>query len=291
MGHLKKRFTLDIASAAPALGSIFILALAAALCLPAYSSAKSVRSDSAAEIGDKSISVIAEGSASLQPDRAVIKLHFTSYGWTVDKSRKKVDELVKKFSDKLAAKGVKSAQIQVGEVRFKPSYQFNRDLKTNVPADFLVSRKVTLTLDDLADVEKVLDSSITTGSFLLESMTLIVKDKNALELSAFNGAVAEGKRKATEIAKGLNLSLGGVASIQEIETEVHEMDLLQDDQFAASASGKLNAKEGSGKGDPSEPTVMSGEGFLALKENEKGGTESKDAVQAVSRLRITFNLQ
>lgn len=286
MGHLTKRPELLKTSSYPAAA----FALSVLLCLPAFSFAKSVRSDSAAEIGDKSISVIAEGTAALQPDRAVIKLHFTSYGWTVDKSRKKVDELVKKFSDKITAKGVKSAQIQVGEVRFKPSYQFNRDLKTNVPADFLVSRKVTLTLDDLADVEKVLDSSITTGSFLLESMTLLVKDKNALELSAFNAAVAEGKRKAGEIAKGLNMNLGGVASIQEIETEVHEMDLLQDDQFAASASGKLNAKEESGKGDPNEPTVMSGEGFLALKENEKGGTD-KDAVQAVSRLRITFNLQ
>src|SRR5207248_11279578 len=111
------------------------------LLLPALSSA---RETSAPIKAGRTLTVIAQAEAEVPPDAAVVSLHFTAYGWTVDKARKKADELVQKFLDRLKKDGVKPAQIELGQPRLKPSYQFNRDLKASVPADFLASRQVLL---------------------------------------------------------------------------------------------------------------------------------------------------
>ncbi len=245
------------------------------------------------EVNGKSVTVLADGSADSQPDLAVIQLHFTSFGWTVDKSRKKVDAVIKKFMDKLAEKGVKPASMKLGDVRLKPSYQFNRDLKVNVPADFLVSRKVTLNIENLPDVEKVLDSSLSVGSFLLESIRLTVKNPKELEKKAFEAALADGKAKAAEIAKSLGSDLGPVAGLVELDHNVTDMNLLQENDFSASAANQLakSAQNESVQGSDKEPTVMSGEGFLALEKDSDTTGPTRDAVQAVSKLEVTFTLR
>lgn len=247
-------------------------------------------------VDGKFVTVLAEGSADAAPDLAVIQMHFTSFGWTVDKSRKKVDALIQKFMDKLAEKGVKPAALKIGDVRLKPSYQFNRDLKVNVPADFLVSRKITLKIETLADVEKVLDSSLSVGSFLLESIRLTVKDPRELEKKAFDAAFAVGKIKAGDIAKSLGAELGAVASVTELDHQVTDMNMLQDNDFSMSAANQLakaaqggNAKDGSDEGTPS---VLSGEGFLGLEKDPGAASpQSRDAVTAASKLEVTFSLR
>ncbi len=244
----------------------------------------------------KSITVLASAGAESQPDLAVITLHFTSFGWTVDKSRKKVDGLIKRFTEKLAEKGVTPALLRISDVKLKPSYQFNRDLKTNVPADFLVSRKVTLQLENLADVEKALDSSLSVGSFLLESVILTMKDKKDLERKAFAAALKDGKQKAGEIAKTLESSIGQVVSIVELDQRLIEMSVLQDNSFSLSAADQMaksdQSVEAKAGADEKLPTVMSGEGFLGLeKDSNAAGPETKDSVQATSKLQITFTLK
>jgi len=94
----------------------------------------------------KSITVLSDSTAKAKPEITKVVLHFTSYGWTAEKSGRRVDQNIKKFLDHLANENIPVVESEIGNIRLKPSYQFNRDLKTNVPADFLVTRQLTLTL-------------------------------------------------------------------------------------------------------------------------------------------------
>lgn len=232
------------------------------------------------EISGRTLTILSDARVEAKPDLARILLHFTAYGWTVDKSRAKVDQVVKKFLDRLEREKVPFSDIQMGDVRLKPSYQFNRDIQANVQSNFLVSRPLTLSLQDLKAIEKVLDLTIETGSFLLESARLTVQDPDALERGAFNQALAEGRKKAEALAKPLGVEIGDVVAVEELDYRMEDIDLIQDTDFSMKASGQAKRAD-SGDEKPDAASSQSPELSPA----------SHSSVRAVSRLRVTYALK
>ena len=213
---------------------------------------------------ERTVTVRVESSVSAEPDLAVINLHFSAYGWTVDRARRKADRLIKEFIEKLSQKDAGPAKVRVGETRLKPSYQFNRDMKTHVPSDFLVSRRVELEVRDLAKIARVMDASLSVGSFLLESARLTVEDRAGLEALAFGQALADGRAKAEKAAKAMG------------EESAPEDRAGQEDEASPAAAG-----EGA---------------FLLPDKKDLPGFISRPLpevtrVQAASRLEITFSLR
>lgn len=232
----------------------------------------------------RTLTVVAEADAEAAPDAAIVSLHFVGYGWTADKSRKKTDELVRKFLDQLKKEKIQPAEIELGAPRLKPSYQFNRDLKADVPADFLASRQVLLRLEDLSQVDKLMDASVSVGSFLVESAFFTVKDREGLEDQAFSNALKAGRRKAERAAKSMDASLGELVSVEQLGGSVREISVIQDQDFAALAAGKL--KRGTDEG-PEAPEAGAGSSSLL-----QGAEAPKpERVRASSRLRLTFSLR
>ncbi|OGR95652.1 MAG: hypothetical protein A2902_02825 [Elusimicrobia bacterium RIFCSPLOWO2_01_FULL_64_13] len=251
---------------------------------------------------ERTVTVRVESSVSAEPDLAVINLHFSAYGWTVDRARRKADRLIKEFIEKLSQKDAGPAKVRVGETRLKPSYQFNRDMKTHVPSDFLVSRRVELEVRDLAKIARVMDASLSVGSFLLESARLTVEDRAGLEALAFGQALADGRAKAEKAAKAMGAELGGIASVRELETSVRDLDLIQGSDFAALAAKTLQPGEESapedraGQEDEASPAAAGEGAFLLPDKKDLPGFISRPLpevtrVQAASRLEITFSLR
>lgn len=253
---------------------------------------------------DKTVTVLSESTIEAQPDLAIITFHFSAYGWTVDRSRKKVDRIIKKFFIKLSEKGVKETKVRIGDTKLKPSYQFNRELKTHVPSDFLISRQVSIHLEDLSMVSKIMDASLSIGSFLLETALLTVKDKPALEGKAFIQAIEDGKVKARGIAESLGMELGEVLSVKEIRSEIEDLNLIQGTGFAQLAAKHLDKKESKGNDENGKESKISsefptenGHGFFALPDGEEiEAFMSKSLpqttwIEARSKLEITFLLK
>lgn len=246
----------------------------------------------------KTVTILTESQVQVQPEVGIVTLHFTAYGWTVDKARKKADLLIRKFLDKLEKGKILPDHVQIGPARLKPSYQFNRDLKTNVPADFLISRQVILHLEDLSSIGKLMDVSISIGSFSLESVLLTVKDKSELEQKAFQKAMEDGKRKAEEIAKSLGARLDEVLNVEELAFGIQEINLIQETDFAVAASNQLSDKNKDSQtvsekesSEKNESTLQSGEGFLALPEGEQKNLSLNDLIRAKYKLKITFSVR
>ena len=266
-----------------------LLPLLLALLLPAFAFA---REAAPASKPGRTLTVISQSDAEAEPDAAVVSFYFTAYGWTVDKARKKADELVQKFLDRLKKDGVHPAQIELGQPRLKPSYQFNRDLKASVPADFLASRQVLLRLEDLASVDKLMDASVSVGSFLIESAYFTVKDREELERRAFANAVESGRKKAGLEAKAMGAELGELVSAEELDAGVKEISLIQDQDFATLAAGRIKSA-GPGQNPPDDSEKASGKepGNLSLKDSDGNGAPRSEKIRASSRLRLTFSLR
>jgi uncharacterized protein YggE len=246
------------------------------------------------EAGARTITVTSEAKAGARPDLAVVSMHFTAYGWTVNKASSKVEPLIKKFLDKLAEANVSASRVQIGEIKLKPSFQFNRDLRTHIPSDFLVSRQVDIQFENTDDIGRLMDASLSVGSFLLESARLTLKDKSKLEKKAFDQALEAARRKAQAIAENLEGKIGGVLRVEEIESEIQEVNLIQETDFAMLAASQLKAD--SGDATEKEPDQakepQEGKGFLSAPDGEKTDGPSKPVpsglVKARSRLQVTF---
>lgn len=228
----------------------------------------------------KSVTIITETQTNAAPEIGVIILQFPAYGWSVEKAKMKADKLIREFNEKLSKEKIAPPKIEVGDAKLRPSYLFNRDLKTNVPSDFLVSRKVTLVLDNVADIEKIMDVSISIGSFLLESVHLTVKDKSALEQTAFQNAIDDGRKKAEGIAKSLGMTIDKVQNVEELDSSIEEVNVIQESELSMSAASQI--KESKTEKEETEPKENS-------VEKEKSSAMT-DQIHARTHLKITFSL-
>ncbi len=242
---------------------------------------------SAETIDSASLTVFSEAVYTQVPDIGVVTLYFTAFGWKVDNAKRNADKLIKKFTAELEKSAIKTTDLRVGEAKLKPSTQFNRDLKANVTADFIVSRKVTLTVADTGTIEKIMDLSLSIGSFALGSVRLSVKDVESLKQSAFNYSYEQGRKKAAAIARSLSMNLGEPLKIEEINTRVEEVDVVQSAGFSTSALADKGMDAPENKlGDPSEQPAKE-----EIESDYSLNSPNTDLVQASSKLKITFALK
>lgn len=267
-------------------GGKFILLAASRLPLAILFLLLAARCSLLAAPPEKTLTLTSESTLAAKPDLAVVTFYFTAYGWTVNKAQTKVDQIIKKFLDKLARNKVVTSQVTTGNFKLKPSYQFNRDLKTHVPSDFLVSREVSIRLEDLSSIGRLMDSSLSVGSFLLEAANLTVKDKPGLSRAAFEKALEEGKRKAEAMAKAIGAKLGAVLSIEELGSEIEEVNLIQGTELASLAAGTLQVES---QENPEEKAKE--ENQTPASDKTESSTTPSEFLQARSRLRIVFALQ
>ncbi len=179
---------------------------------------------------ERTLTVISEGTVQSPAEKVEVNLHFTGYGWSVAKAQAKADETIKTFLNKISENKISISSMTLEEIKLKPSYQFNRDLKAQVAADFIVSRKVILELENVPAVAKLMDASLSIGSFSLESVVLTVKDKQALSGKAFENALELGKIKAESMAKAFGAKIGNVLSVEEIASEIQDASLIDDSE-------------------------------------------------------------
>jgi uncharacterized protein YggE len=209
----------------------------------------------------------------------------------------KTDRLIKKFLEKLSEKKVVPLEVEIGDVKLKPSFQFNRDLKTNVPSDFLASRGLDVVLEDANDIGKVMDACLSVGSFLLESARLTVRDKSDLEARTFGKALEEARKKAEGNAKSMGAKLGAAASVEEIDSGVEEINVIQNTDFALLLASNLKedskAEEAKGNESDQPEPGQDGKGYFAFPEGASSGNAkpkmtAETRVQARCKIRVTF---
>jgi len=138
--------------------------------------------------------------------------------------------------------GVDSKNIRAGSLSVRPDYvQTASQGDDNTPPKVRtqVERSVSLTLDKLERLPRVLDALTTAGVDSLDGVSYGLKDSDAADDRALKQALERARQKAEMMADTLNVDLGDVVSIEETTAPRYQPQMM----MRASAAESSDSSE------------------------------------------------
>lgn len=166
----------------------------------------------AEEIKPPTISVSGEGVIEVQPNRATISVGVV----TREKNSADVQTANAKAAssviNSIVALGIERKNISTGNYNFSPTYRQHDNGKTELDG-YEATNTVTVIVDDLNLVGKIIDAALSHGANQANSLNFGLRDKTAYQDEALRLAVLDAKRKAEVAARALGKNIVGVLSV------------------------------------------------------------------------------
>ena len=152
--------------------------------------------------------VTVSGSAVMQakPDAVRLSMQIQQTSEKVTDAKQKVDEQVAALTKALRKLGVKEEQLNNAPLRIQPDYQHDPERK--LPQRYLVSRDITVSLNDLSLYSTVLQQAADLGVTQMNQAEFLVSESDELYQKALQQAFEHAKTKAALLAKANGLKLG-----------------------------------------------------------------------------------
>ena len=165
-----------------------------------------------AEENPPTISVSGEGMVEAQPDRATITVGVL----TRAKNPSEVQALNAKSAssviNSIVALGIERKNISTGNYNFNPNYRHTDNGKAILDG-YEASNSVTIIVDDLNLVGKIIDAALNHGANQVNSLNFGLKNKTAYQDEALRLAVLDARRKAEIAASALGKMIVSVRSV------------------------------------------------------------------------------
>lgn len=166
----------------------------------------------AEELKPPTISVSGEGVVEAQPDRATISVGVV----TRDKNPSSVQAANAKAAtsviNSIVALGIERKNISTGNYNFNPTYR-HYDNGRNEIDGYEATNSVTIIVDDLNLVSKIIDAALSHGANRVDSLNFGLRDKTTYQDKALKLAILDAKRKAEVAANALGKQIVGVYSV------------------------------------------------------------------------------
>ena len=198
--------------AALAVGLVAGPALAAATSpAPRYAAAVSATDNPP----DHTIAVTGSGKVTVVPTLATINLGVMIERNTAKAAREAAAESMTKVVAALKALGIDDKDIATSSISLQPVFDYNSNGGNPHVRGYQLQNAVTITVRDLDKLGDVLDNSVVSGATQVNGITFDVADRTAAEAKAREAAVTDARAKADTLAKGVGVSITGVASMSE----------------------------------------------------------------------------
>ena len=166
----------------------------------------------AEEIRPPIISVSGEGIVEAQPDRATISVGVV----TREKNPSAVQAANAKAAtsviNSIIALGIERKNISTGNYNFNPVYR-HTDNGKRILDGYEATNSVTIIVDDLNLVGKIIDAALNHGANQVNSLNFGLRNKTIYQDEALRLAVLDAKRKAEVAAAALGKSIVSVHSV------------------------------------------------------------------------------
>ena len=163
----------------------------------------------AQEIPPPIISVSGEGVVEASPDRATISVGVV----TREKNPSAVQSANAKAAtsviNSIVALGIERKNISTGNYNFAPVYR-HTDNGKRILDGYEATNSVTIIVDDLNLVGKIIDTALNHGANRVDSLNFGLRNKSAYQDEALRLAVLDAKRKAQVAAAALGKNILGV---------------------------------------------------------------------------------
>ena len=166
----------------------------------------------AEEIHPPTISVSGEGVVEVQPDRATISVGVITREKNPSAVQAANARAASNVINSIVALGVQRKNISTGNYNFAPSYR-HTDNGKRILDGYEATNSVTVIVDDLNLVGKIIDAALANGANQVNSLNFGLRNKTAHQDEALRLAVLDAKRKAEVAAAALGKSIVGVRSV------------------------------------------------------------------------------
>lgn len=152
------------------------------------------------------------GEARVRPDMAEFSVQVVETAVTAEQVKQSVDQAVAAFLAQLEQQGVNSDEITSTNLNLSPQYHYPKKGQPEL-VGYRASRSITVTVDDLENLNRYLDIALSAGINQVDHITLKAKDEAKYQEQARIAAIVDAKEKAKSLAKGFGQELGSVWQI------------------------------------------------------------------------------
>ena len=165
------------------------------------------------------ISVSGEGIVETSPDRATISVGVVSRDKDASKVQNNSARIATEIINSIAALGVERKNIRTGNYNFRQVFRQN-DSGKRIFDGYEVTNTVTIVVDDIKIVGKVIDAALSHGANKVDSLQFGLRDKKNFQLEALQLAVRDARTKAEIVARELGRSIIGVKNVSIHSTSI-----------------------------------------------------------------------
>lgn len=158
------------------------------------------------------LSTTGYGEVIATPDMAQFSVKVVESTMTAEQAKQSVDKVVSDFLSALAKEGVESQNITSSNLYITPQYHYPKKGKPEL-VGYRASRSITVTVDQLADLNRYLDLALNSGINQVDNIQLQVKDQEQYQQKARLAAIKDANSKAESLAEGFGKDLNGVWQI------------------------------------------------------------------------------
>lgn len=166
----------------------------------------------AEEIRPPMISVSGEGIVEATPDRATISVGVITRAKNPSEVQAANAKAATSVINSIVALGIERKNISTGNYNFNPTYRRYDNGKNEIDG-YEATNSVTIIVDDLNLVGKVIDTALNHGANRVDSLNFGLRNKNSYQDEALRLAVLDARRKAEVAASALGKSILGVRSV------------------------------------------------------------------------------
>jgi len=167
----------------------------------------------AASAAGGKITVTGTGTVSGTPNELVLSMGVQTSASSVSTALRQANEAATRVIHSLKSAGVRPSDIQTSGLSIQPNYSNSGQ----VPIGYGVSEQLTATLRQLAKAGSQIQAAVTAGgnAARVDGVSLNLTDTSTLLAHARAAAVRDAQAKASQFARALGRSLGGVISVSD----------------------------------------------------------------------------
>lgn len=158
------------------------------------------------------ISVTGEGVVEAPPDSATISVGVVSRDKDATKVQGDNAKAATKIINSIVALGIDRKNIRTGNYNFRQNFR-NDENNRRVFDCYEVTNTITISVNDLNKVGKVIDAALSNGANEIDSLNFGLRDREKFQSEALRLAVLDAQKKAEIAAAALGKAIVGVRSV------------------------------------------------------------------------------
>ena len=158
------------------------------------------------------ISVSGEGVVEAPPDTATISVGVVSRDKDATKVQSENSRIATNVINSVVALGIDRKNIRTGNYSFRQIYHTDEN-RRQIFDGYEVTNTVTIAVNDLNKVGKVIDAALSNGANAVDSLNFGIRDKEKFQSEALRLAVLDARKKAEIAASALGKVIVSVRSV------------------------------------------------------------------------------